>query len=98
MRELHGCVHIDAVHQTGLTPFEACYLQDPNSLKAHGYGDDDVPAVTAQHEAKKVEAEVLTSTMMAQLFAALTQEERQRPCDGARAMFDALKNPVAVKG
>jgi len=29
MRELRGCVHIDAVNEVGLSALEACYLQDP---------------------------------------------------------------------
>jgi hypothetical protein len=96
MRELRGCVHIDAVRSAGLTPLEACYLQDPNFFKAHGYKDDDVPAVTAEHEKKKAEAEVITSALMADCFAVLSDDERQYLCDGALAMFDAVRDPVAV--
>jgi hypothetical protein len=96
MRELRGCVHIDAVRSVGLTPLEACYLQDPNVFKAHGYKDDEVPAVTADHEKKKAEAEVITSTLMADCFAVLSDDERQYLRDGALAMFDAVRDPVAV--
>jgi hypothetical protein len=32
LRELRGCVHIDAVNETGLSALEACYLQDPAFL------------------------------------------------------------------
>jgi hypothetical protein len=30
MRELRGCVHIDAVNEVGLSAVEACYVQDPS--------------------------------------------------------------------
>jgi hypothetical protein len=98
MRELRGCVHIDAVHEVGLTPLQACYLQGPDAFKGHGYGDDDVPSITPELEAKKIEAEVLTSNMMADCFAVLDGHERQQLRDGALAMFDALKNPMVVAG
>jgi hypothetical protein len=96
MRELRGCVHIDAVASVGLTPLEACYLQAPEVFKGHGYKEDDVPIVTPELVEKKAEAEVITSTMMADCFGVLSDDERQYLCDGALAMFDALSNPVAV--
>jgi hypothetical protein len=98
MRELRGCVHIDAVREAGITPLQACYLQGPEAFKGHGYGDDDVPSVTPELEAKKREAERLTSNMMADCFGVLDDQERQEMCDGALAMFEALSNPVAVAG
>jgi hypothetical protein len=98
MRELRGCLHIDAVREVGLTPLQACYLQGPDGFKGHGYGEDDVPIITGELEAKKIEAEVLTSNMMADCFAVLDDQERQQLRDGALAMFEALKIPVAVAG
>jgi hypothetical protein len=96
MRELRGCVHIDAVREVGLTPLQACYLQGPDGFKGHGFGDGDVPEVSAALEAKKVDAEVLTDTIMAQCFSVLDELERLQLRDGALAMFDALKNPVVA--
>jgi hypothetical protein len=96
MRELRGCVHIDAVHEVELTPSQACYLQGLEVFKGHGYGDEDVPMVTPELEAKKANAEVLTSSMMADCFSVLDDDERTQLRDGALAMFDALKNPVVV--
>ena len=98
MRELRNCVHIDAVAEVGLTPLQACYLQGRDTFKSHGYLDDDVPEVTPEHEAMKAEAEVLTNVMMAECFSVLDDDERRQLCDGALAMFEALKNPVAVAG
>ena len=98
MRELRGCVHIDAVQEMGLAPVEAVYLQDVNLFKMHGYVDEEVPDVTPELSAKKHEAEVLTSTLMAEYFEVLDEVERQSLADGARAMFEALSEPVAVAG
>jgi len=96
MRELRGCVHIDAVNEVGLSALEACYLQDAAVFTMHGYLDDEAPNVTPETEAKKVRAEEITSTMMAECFAVLSDDERQDFADGALAMFAALKEPVAV--
>ena len=98
LRELRGGVHIDAVDEVGLTPTEACYLQDRTIFKLHGYGDEDVPPVTTDLETKKVAAEAITSRRMAQFFSGLDDEACQRMADGALAMFGALSNPVAVRG
>jgi hypothetical protein len=98
MRELRGGVHIVAVQSVGLTPREACYLQDPGVFKMHGYKDDDAPTVTEEHHKLKVEAEERTNTMMAECFSVLSDQERQDLCDGALAMFNALSDPVAVTG
>ena len=98
MRELRGCVHIDAVREVGLSAREAAYLQDPAVFKLHGYGDDEVPRVTPELEAKKAEAEVVTSALMAECFAVLDDAERDQLAEGALAMFEALKSPVAVVG
>lgn len=96
MRELRGCVHIDAVNEVGLSALEACYLQDPGFFKAHGYVEDETPSVTPETAAKKVRAEELTSAMMAECFSVLDDEERQHLGDGAMAMFHALEQPVAI--
>jgi hypothetical protein len=96
MRELRGCVHIDAVHEVGLSAVEACYLQDPAIFTLHGYVEDETPSVTPETEAKKVEAERRTSVKMAECFSVLRDDERQHLADGALAMFAALKEPVAV--
>jgi hypothetical protein len=96
MRELRGCVHIDAVNEIGLSAVEACYLQDPSFFPSHGYVEDEIPNVTPEIEAKKVRAEVLTSSMMGECFGVLSDDERQQLADGTLAMFAALKEPVAV--
>lgn len=96
MRELRGCVHIDAVNAVGLSALEACYLQDPMIFKLHGYVDEEAPAMTPETAAKKDEAEALTSSMMSECFSVLSDEERQHIADGALAMFAALQAPVAI--
>jgi hypothetical protein len=72
MRELRGCVHIDAVASVGLTPLEACYLQAPEAFKSHGYKDADVRLVTPELVEKKAEAETITNIMMADSFSGLS--------------------------
>jgi helix-turn-helix protein len=96
MRELRGCVHIDAVNAVGLSAVEACYLQDPAVFKMHGYLEDEAPDITPEKAEKKVRAEAMTSAMMAECFSVLSDEERQHFADGALAMFAALQVPVAV--
>jgi hypothetical protein len=96
MRELRGCVHIDAVNDVGLSAVEACYLQDPMVFTMHGYVEDETPAVTPESAAKKVHAEAMTSAMMGECFSVLSDRERQDFADGALAMFAALQIPVAV--
>jgi hypothetical protein len=96
LRELRGCVHIDAVNEVGLSALEACYLQDPAIFTSHGYVEDEIPSVTPESAAQKLRAEELTSAMMAECFSVLSDEERQSLADGATAMFAALKDPVPV--
>jgi len=96
MRELRGCVHIDAVAEAGITVVQACYLSDPDNFRRHGYTEADVPVVTADVEARKVRAEQITSAAMADYFGVLSDDERQQLRDGALAMFDALRSPVSV--
>ncbi len=96
LRELRGCVHIDAVREAGLSPVEACYLHDPMIFTLHGYEESERPDVTPETEERKVAAERRTSEMMADYFNVLNDDEREHLAGGALAMFAALKAPVAV--
>jgi len=96
LRELRGCVHIDAIAEAGITAAQAAYLQDAGIFKLHGYTDEDVPTVTPELEAKKKRAEEITSTTMARYFEVLSDDERAAVREGALAMEAALKNPVPV--
>jgi hypothetical protein len=96
LRELRGGVHIDAVHEVGLTGAQAAYLQEPFIFRLHGYGDEDVPEVTSELQAKKQRAEELTTSGVATFFEILSDDERQALYDGARAMNEALRSPSAV--
>jgi hypothetical protein len=96
LRELRGCVHIDAIGEAGITAAEAAYLQEPTIFKMHGYTDDDAPVVTPELEAKKAKAEAITSAAMAAYFEVLSDEERECVGNGALAMANAVKNPVPV--
>jgi DNA-binding MarR family transcriptional regulator len=55
-----------------------------------------VPTVTPELEAKKAQAEQITSAAVAAYFDVLSDEERQAIRDGALAMQEAVKNPVPV--
>ena len=96
LRELRGGVHIEAVHEAGITPLEACYLQDATIFKMHGYQDDEIPEVTEVTEARKLEAEHLTEAKMASCFDVLSDEERDALAQGSRLMFEALASPVPI--
>ena len=93
MRELRGCVHIDAVNEVGLSALEACYLQDPMLFALHGYVEDEAPDVTPDATAKKARAEELTSSMMSDCFSVLDDEERQHFADGASRCSPRCKRP-----
>ena len=96
LRELRGGAHIDAVHRVGLAPNEAAYLESDALFTLHGYAEADVPVVTPQLEAQKLEAEALTASIMAEYFAVLDEAERQQLAGATLAMFEALGRPVLV--
>ena len=96
MRELRGCVHIDAINEVGISAVEACFAQDPKIFTLHGYTEDETPAPTPDIAAKKAKAEELTSAKMASYFSVLSDDERQHLADGALAMYEALRHPVPV--
>ncbi|HUX04352.1 MAG TPA: hypothetical protein VMV53_05525 [Acidimicrobiales bacterium] len=96
LRELRGCVHIDAVAEAGLSASEACYLQDASVFALHGYHDDDAPPSSEGLAEKKVHAEELTERAMAECFAVLGADEQRTLADATLAMYDALSSPVPV--
>ena len=96
LRELRGGVHIEAVHEVGISAAEAAYLQDPFIFKLHGYAEDEAPTVTPELEAKKKHAEEITSAAVATFLDVLSDEDRQALYDGTIAMNDALQSPVPV--
>lgn len=95
LRELRGAVHIDAVVASGLSPAAACYLEDASVFSLHGYGDADVPEVTAAMTAAKVAAEAATDEAMATYFEVLSTAQRSSLARGVDAMMAALADPVA---
>ena len=95
LRELRGGVHIEAVVEAGLTPAQACYLEDASIFSLHGYGDADVPEVTPAMSAAKVAAEAATDEAMAVFFGALDDDGRASLARGVDAMLAALSDPVA---
>ena len=94
LRELRGAVHIEAVVAAGLSPAQACYLEDPAIFALHGYRDEDVPPVSPALEASKAGAEVATDAAMAERFAALESTEREDLARGVEAMAGAMASPV----
>jgi hypothetical protein len=97
LRELRGGVHIDAVTEVGLTPLQACYLQDEMIFKLHGYVDDEAPEVTPDLEEKKDVAERITNASMARVFATLSDDERTLVATVTRSMAEALADPVPAR-
>lgn len=96
MRELRGGLHIDAVHDVGLRPVDACYMSSSKIFALHGYNEADVPVVTVELEQKRIDAEQLTSAWMSRCLEVLSEPEREDYRAGALAMYEALKSPVAV--
>ena len=96
LRELRGGLHIEAVHEVGLTPKEAAFLQDAEVYKWHGYDEHSAPEATSELVAKKERAEELTTQKEAECMAVLSSEERALVGEVSAAMFAALANPVAV--
>ena len=94
LRELRGALHIEAVTAEGLSPAEACYLDDPSIFALHGYRDEDVPAVSPELEASKARAEAATDVAMAERLSVLSEGERSVLARGVEAMAAAMANPV----
>ena len=90
LRELRGAVHVEAVARAGLTPLEACYLQDPGIFALHGYTEGDAPAVTADLAQRKVRAEILTDESMTRYLGRLDDAAGMALLEGVRAMAAAL--------
>ncbi len=97
LRELRGAVHVEAVSRAGLTPLEACYLQDPGVFALHGYAESDAPRVTADLTARKERAEALTDEAMARYLEPLGEDARAALLEGVRAMAVALADPAAAR-
>lgn len=96
MRELRGGVHTVEVKNAGLSPIDACYIQDAGVFKLHGYTDEDIPVVTDELKALKKKADENTQAKFASYLEVLSDEEKQNFLDGANAMFAALSNPQAI--
>ncbi len=94
LRELRGGIHIDAVIAAGLTPAQACYLDDAAIFALHGYRDEDAPVVSSELEAAKAIAEAATDAAMAEHLAVLDDQRRDALASGVDAMAAALANPV----
>ena len=94
LRELRGALHIEAVEDAGLSPAQACYLEDVSIFKLHGYRDEDVPTVSAALEASKASAEAATDAAMAERVAALDGPGRDELARGVEAMAAAMASPV----
>lgn len=94
LRELRGGAHIDAVHDVGLSPLEACYIDNAAIFKLHGYQDDEVPDITSDHEAMKARAEEITNATMASYFSVIDDAARDAIAAGTLAMNEALEHPV----
>ena len=85
LRELRGGVHIDAVRESGLSPADAAYLEDPAIFSLHGYADEDRSDLDDGHERRNF-AEDATSQTMAGFFAVLDESERERLVTSVAAM------------
>ena len=96
LRELRGCVHIDAVKEAQISPADAAYLENPTIFKMHGYQDSEVSEVNAALEAKKKRAEEITTDNIAKFFDVLSDDERLAVHDGAFAMDEAIKNAAGA--
>ena len=97
LRELRGAVHVEAVSRAGLTPLEACYLQDPGVFALHGYAESDAPSVTADLTTRKERAEALTDEAMAHYLEPLGDDARAALLEGVRAMAASLADPAAAR-
>jgi hypothetical protein len=85
LRELRGGAHIDAVQESGLSPADAAYLEDPAIFSLHGYADEDRGDLADGPERRSF-AEDATSRTMADFFAVLDEGERESLVAGVAAM------------
>ncbi len=93
LRELRGGFHIVAVRDANLDVVAACYIQGPEVFALHGYKETDVPEVSDDLRAQKIEAEELTNAAMASALDVLSDDQRVALVEGANAMFAALSDP-----
>jgi hypothetical protein len=95
MRELRGGVHTDAVKAAGLSASESCQLDRGGAFFAlHGYSDDDKVEETEELIATRAAAEADTTAREAALLQVLGDAQLATLVAGARAMADAVNNPV----
>ena len=87
LRELRGGAPIDAVAESGLSPADAAYLEDPAIFSLHGYADED-RSDPADAPERRSYAEDATSQVMAGFFAVLSEDERDELVAGVAAMAD----------
>ena len=87
LRELRGGAHIDAVAESGLTPADAAYLEDPAIFSLHGYAEEDRSDLVDAAQRRAV-AEDATSRVMAGFFAVLGESEREDLVADVAAMAD----------
>jgi len=91
LRELRGGVHIDAVKAAGLSAKQACQLDRGGfSFALHGYNEDDKEPETPELIAARDAAERDTTARMAQLFDALSEDQRDALAAGSDALLAVL--------
>ena len=97
LRELRGGVHTQIVKVAGLSPAVSCFLDREGIYFAlHGYSDDDIPEITEEHRATRLDIEVRTHEAMETILMLIDDSDRQALRAGSTAMFAALKDPVPV--
>jgi hypothetical protein len=97
LRELRGGVHTQIVKVAGLPPAVSCYLDHDGAYFAlHGYGDDDLPTITDEHRATRLDIEERTHEAMETILMLIDESDRQALKAGSAEMFAALKDPIPV--
>lgn len=97
LRELRGGVHTQIVKVAGLSPAVSCYLDREGAYFAlHGYSDEDIPEITEEHRATRLDIEERTHEAMETILMLIDDADRQALSAGSAAMFAALKDPVPV--
>lgn len=91
LREFRGSAHLVALRAVGIDSRTAHFIKRPDMFAVFGYGDDEKPAVTDEHQRQMAEAEKLTDRIVAPAFAVLDDGERSALVEGLGSIKAALK-------
>lgn len=90
LRELRGSVHLVAVVAHGVSPRVIHYYRRPADYKLFGYAEGTEPELTGDDRAAIAKVDALTDLRMAEIFAVLSDRQRESLATGTKAIAATL--------